>query len=191
MKIILASASERRQELLTKLVDNFSVIISDFDEDSIEFQGHCGEYVIQLSRGKAFAVAQKIKDEAVIIACDTIVALDDVVLGKPKDREDAIDMLKKLSGRTHAVFSGLTVLNSKTQKLISDYTKTEVTFSKLTQEEIERYVDSGEPMDKAGAYGIQGYGGVFVEKINGCYYSVVGLPINQLNNILKGIGVNL
>ncbi|NLZ48514.1 MAG: Maf-like protein [Clostridiales bacterium] len=191
MKIILASASERRQELLTKLVDDFSVIVSDFDESSIEFQGDYSNYVIQLSRGKAYAAAQKIKDDAVIIACDTIVALDGVVLGKPKDGEEAIAMLKKLSGRTHEVFSGLTVLNTNNSQLVSDYAKTEVTFSKLTQEEMERYVHTGEPMDKAGAYGIQGYGGVFVEKINGCYYNVVGLPINKLKNILKGIGVNL
>ena len=88
-------------------------------------------------------------------------------------------------------FSGLTVIDNRNQNLISDYLKTEVTFSKLTQEEIESYVDTGEPMDKAGAYGVQGYGGVFVEKINGCYYNVVGLPINKLRNILKGIGVNL
>ena len=126
-----------------------------------------------------------------IIACDTIVALDGVVLGKPIDREDAIAMLKKLSGRSHEVFSGFIVINKKDGKLISDYTRTEVTFSQLTQEEIEKYVDTGEPLDKAGAYGIQGLGGVFVEKINGCYYSVVGLPINKLRNILKGIGVNL
>lgn len=126
-----------------------------------------------------------------IIACDTIVALDGVVLGKPKDREEAISMLKRLSGRSHEVFSGLTVIDNRNQNLISDYLKTEVTFSKLTQEEIESYVDTGEPMDKAGAYGVQGYGGVFVEKINGCYYNVVGLPINNLRNILKGIGVNL
>ena len=191
MKIILASASERRQELLKKLVDNFSIIISDFDENSIEFKGDCGNYVIQLSRGKALSVSQKIKDEAVIIACDTIVALDGVVLGKPIDREDAIAMLKKLSGRSHEVFSGFIVINKKDGKLISDYTRTEVTFSQLTQEEIEKYVDTGEPLDKAGAYGIQGLGGVFVEKINGCYYSVVGLPINKRRNILKGIGVNL
>ena len=191
MKIILASASERRKELLSKLVDNFSVIVSDFDEDSIEFQGDFGDYVIQLSRGKALAVASRITEEAVIIACDTIVALDGVVLGKPKDREEAISMLKRLSGRSHEVFSGLTVIDNRNQNLISDYLKTEVTFSKLTQEEIESYVDTGEPMDKAGAYGVQGYGGVFVEKINGCYYNVVGLPINNLRNILKGIGVNL
>ncbi|NLM34241.1 MAG: Maf-like protein [Clostridiales bacterium] len=191
MKIILASASERRKELLSKLVDNFSVIVSDFDEDSIEFQGDFGDYVIQLSRGKALAVAPRITEEAVIIACDTIVALDGVVLGKPKDREEAISMLKRLSGRSHEVFSGLTVIDNRNQNLISDYLKTEVTFSKLTQEEIESYVDTGEPMDKAGAYGVQGYGGVFVEKINGCYYNVVGLPINNLRNILKGIGVNL
>lgn len=100
-------------------------------------------------------------------------------------------MLKKLSGRSHEVFSGFIVINKKDGKLISDYTRTEVTFSQLTQEEIEKYVDTGEPLDKAGAYGIQGLGGVFVEKINGCYYSVVGLPINKLRNILKGIGVNL
>lgn len=191
MKIILASASERRVELLGRLVADFSVIVSNFDEDSIPFKGDFGSYVIELSKGKAFSVADMVKEEAMIIACDTIVAVEDSVLGKPSSKEDAILMLERLSGRAHQVYSGLTVLNTKSGEIKSDYVKTDVKFSKLTKSQIEKYVESGEPMDKAGAYGIQGYGGVFVEEINGCYYSVVGLPLNKLHFILRGMGVNL
>lgn len=191
MKIILASASERRTELLKRIVEDFSVIVSNFDEDSVPFKGDFGAYVVELSKGKAFAAAQRLDEEAFVIACDTIVALEDQVLGKPSSKKDAISMLEKLSGRVHQVYSGLTVLNTKNGEVKNDYVKTDVRFSKLTKEQIEKYVDSEEPMDKAGAYGIQGYGGVFVEEISGCYYSVVGLPLNKLNYILRGMGVNL
>lgn len=191
MKIILASASERRTELLKRIVEEFSVIVSNFDEESVPFTGNFGNYVVDLSKGKAFSVAQRIEEEALIIACDTIVALEESVLGKPSSKEDAIFMLEKLSGRAHQVYSGLTVINTKNGEVKSDYVKTDVKFSKLTKSQIEKYVDSGEPMDKAGAYGIQGCGGVFVEEISGCYYSVVGLPLNKLNYILRDMGVNL
>ncbi|WP_139905179.1 Maf-like protein [Clostridium thermarum] len=191
MKIILASASERRTELLKRIVDEFSVIVSNFDEDSVPFKGNFGDYVIELSKGKALSVAQRVKEEALIIACDTIVAVESAVLGKPSSKEEAILMLERLSGRTHQVYSGLTVMNTKTLEIKCDYVKTDVKFSMLTKGEIRKYVESGEPMDKAGAYGIQGGGGVFVEEINGCYYNVVGLPLNRLNHILRGMGVNL
>lgn len=191
MKIILASASERRMDLLKRLIDDFSVVVSDFDEESVKFDGDFGIYVIELSKGKAFAAADKVDKEAFIIACDTIVAYDGKVLGKPRDRIDAINMLKMLSGKTHEVYSGITVLNGSNNQCVSDFVRTEVRFSVLSEDEITSYVDSGEPMDKAGAYGIQGCGGVFVESICGCYYSVVGLPINRLKHILRGMGVNL
>ncbi|MDP4087634.1 MAG: Maf-like protein [Bacillota bacterium] len=191
MKIILASASERRIELLKRVVEDFSVIVSNFDEESVEFKGDFGSYVNELSKGKAFAAAYQADEEAYIIACDTIVACDGKVLGKPKDRDDAIEMLKMLSGKSHEVYSGVTVLCCGSGDFESDFVRTEVRFSKLSEEEISKYVDTGEPMDKAGAYGIQGYGGVFVEGICGCYYSVVGLPINRLKYILRDMGVNL
>lgn len=191
MKIILASASERRVELLGRLTEDFSVIVSDFDEESVDYNGTPDSYVMELSKGKAFSTALKIEEFAYIIACDTVVVCDNEILGKPKDEADAAAMLKRLSGRNHQVYSGITVLDTKSGKYNSDYVKTEVKFSELLDEEIKKYVDSGEPMDKAGAYGIQGFGGVFVEEIHGDYYSVVGLPINKLKYILRGMGVNL
>lgn len=191
MKIVLASASERRMELLGRIVEDFSVVVSNFDEESVKFKGNLGNYVVELSQGKAFASADKVEGEALIIACDTIVSCDGRILGKPKDRNDAVKMLQMLSGKTHQVYSGITVLNRSTGQYKSDYVKTEVRFSVLTDDEIIKYVESGEPMDKAGAYGIQGFGGVFVEEICGCYYSVVGLPINRLKYILRDMGVNL
>lgn len=191
MKIVLASASERRMELLGRIVEDFSVVVSNFDEESVKFKGNLGNYVVELSQGKAFASTDKVEGEALIIACDTIVSCDGRILGKPKDRNDAVKMLQMLSGKTHQVYSGITVLNRSTGQYKSDYVKTEVRFSVLTDDEIIKYVESGEPMDKAGAYGIQGFGGVFVEEICGCYYSVVGLPINRLKYILRDMGVNL
>ncbi len=191
MRIILASASARRKELLERLVENFEIIKSEFDENSIEFQGEIGEYAVKLAKGKAYDVLQNINDESIIIASDTLVFLDGDVLGKPKDKQDAYKMLRNLSGKTHQVCTGVTLINSKTNKLMSDYVITNVKFSAITDEDITKYINSGEPFDKAGSYGIQGLGGVFVEKIDGCYYNVVGLPINRLKSMLIGMGVNL
>ena len=117
--------------------------------------------------------------------------MEDKVLGKPADKEEAFNMLKLLSGKIHQVYSGLAVYNTLTKELITDYVCTEVKFSTIPDEVITSYIETGEPMDKAGAYGIQGYGGIFVEKIHGCYYNVVGLPLNKLYNMLGKMGVNL
>lgn len=191
MNVVLASGSIRRQELLKRLVEEFEVIVSCFDEDSIMFNGNCEKYVMDLSHGKAFAVAENIKEPSLIVGCDTLVALEGAILGKPLDYNNAFQMLKMLSGKTHQVYSGITIINTETNKTIKDFVLTNVKFSELTDEEIKRYINTGEPMDKAGAYGIQGFGGVFVEEIHGCYYNVVGLPLNKLKNMLQGIGVNL
>ncbi|MGE5629070.1 MAG: Maf-like protein [Solirubrobacterales bacterium] len=191
MNVVLASGSIRRQELLKRLVEEFEVIVSCFDEDSIMFNGNCKKYVMDLSHGKAFAVAENIKEPSLIVGCDTLVALEGAILGKPLDYNNAFQMLKMLSGKTHQVYSGITIINTETNKTIKDFVLTNVKFSELTDEEIKRYINTGEPMDKAGAYGIQGFGGVFVEEIHGCYYNVVGLPLNKLKNMLQGIGVNL
>jgi septum formation protein len=189
--LILASASERRHELLKRLTDKFSIIVSDFDEESVIFKGDCEEYVKEIAKGKAIDVSNGLHRDAVVIGCDTVVLLNNKVLGKPKNGEEAYKMLKSLSGNIHQVYSGLAVYDTLSNKSIEVSVKTDVKFSILTDKEIEKYIDSGEPMDKAGAYGIQGLGGIFVEEIHGCYYNVVGLPINKLNSVLREMGVNL
>lgn len=185
MEIILASASERRHELLKRLFEEFTIKVSDFDESKVSFNGDFGKYVEELSKGKALDVSNKVKKDSLIIAADTIVAFKGKVLLKPKDENDAYNMLKELSGNIHEVYSGITVLNSKTKDLKCDYVKTKIKFSNLTDNEIMDYIKTNEPMDKAGSYGIQGFGGVFVEEIQGCYYNVVGLPLNKLKHMVE------
>ncbi|EDU35841.1 Maf-like protein [Clostridium sporogenes] len=191
--IILASASQRRQELLKRILGNFQIIVSDFDESSIPFKNNIPSYVMNLAEGKARSVSKKIMDQDnnLIIGCDTIVAFNNRILGKPKDKKDAFEMLQALSDNEHEVYSGLAILDVKSNKIIKDFVCTKVKFSKLTSSQIEKYINTGDPMDKAGAYGIQGKAGVFVENINGCYYNVVGLPLNKLNSMLMEMGVNL
>jgi len=191
VNVVLASASARRQELLKRLVEEYQVIVSDFDESSVQFNNDCRSYVMELARGKALSVARGLNSASLVIGCDTIVAYGGSVLGKPLDREDAFSMLKMLSGKKHQVYSGIALVNRSSGQVMSDYVMTEVKFDQLSDDEIRGYIATGEPMDKAGAYGIQGHGGVFVEEIHGCYYNVVGLPLNKLKNMIKGMGVNL
>lgn len=191
MDVVLASSSPRRQELLKRLVKNFEIIESDFDEGSLVFNGNCPDFVMLSSFGKASDVAKKLTMPSIVIGCDTIVSFERKVLGKPVDCNDAFSMLKMLSGNVHQVYSGITLINTETNKMMQDFVLTDVKFSKLDDKEIKLYIDTGEPMDKAGAYGIQGYGGVFVEEIRGCYYNVVGLPLNKLKKMMKGMGVDL
>jgi septum formation protein len=187
LNFVLASASERRQELLTRLVDNFDIIVSDFDEQSINKMHSISEFVQNIALGKAKDVAVRLQEGYVVIAADTVVEVDGEILGKPKDEEQAFRTLSKLSGKTHRVFTGLVLINTTTNKILKDTEVTEVIFSELNEEDIKKYIQSGEPMDKAGSYGIQGKGGIFIEKISGCYYNVVGLPLNRLNKMLKEI----
>lgn len=187
LKFILASASERRKELLSRIVKDFEVRVSDFDEESVHVNEDIEEYVKILSEGKAKSVALKYSSDSIIIGADTIVVIDNKVLGKPKDKNDAFRMLKSLSNNVHRVYSGVTVINNSTKVIKSECLYTEVYFSELSDEEIWKYIDTGECLDKAGAYGIQGFGGVFVKSINGCYYNVVGLPLNLLNKMIKEI----
>ena len=187
MHYILASASPRRQELLTKIIEDFEVVVSDFDEDSVEFKGDVEDYVKTLARGKAQSVASQANKDSIIIAADTIVVIDGKILGKPKNENDAYNMLKLLSNKVHRVYSGIAVINTANDVMKNESIFTEVKFSELTHEDIINYINSKEPLDKAGAYGIQGLGALFVEKINGCYYNVVGLPLNLLNKIMKEV----
>lgn len=184
MNIILASASPRRRELLSRITQNFDVKISGFDENNVNFQGDFGGYVKELSYNKAMDIAKNISEEALVIGADTIVSLDHKVLGKPSDEEEAINMIKSLSGRTHEVYSGITVIKTPELTTLSDFAMTSIKFSQLSDEEILNYVKTKEPLDKAGAYGIQGLAGVFVEEIHGCYYNVVGLPLNKLKKLI-------
>jgi septum formation protein len=183
MKIVLASKSPRRRELLSNLGLDFEVIESNVEEFSSE--KHPSRYVMDLSFNKAMLVAKKLKEEAIVIGADTIVVIEDKVLGKPKDRDEAFIMLKNLQGRVHTVYTGITIVRTKDFKYVSDFEETKVWIKKLEDEEIFNYIDTGEGYDKAGAYAIQGVGALIVEKIEGDYFNVVGLPISKLFDILK------
>ena len=188
MDIILASKSPRRRALLEQMgVKDFRILTPDIDEH-MDRELPPAELVRQISLEKAQAVAAQADPNAVIIAADTVVALDGVVLGKPADEEEAFRMLSLLSGNRHQVYTGLTVLRG--EQVFSQWEETAVTFRSLTAEEIEAYIATGEPMDKAGAYGIQGYGALFIEGIIGDYYNVMGLPVCRLGQILGQLGMN-
>lgn len=188
MDIILASGSPRRKELLTQLGLSFRVLVSDADE-SVDKSLPPAEQVALISRRKAEAAAAEVDPDALVIAADTIVALEGRVMGKPHSAEEAVQMLTALQGNTHQVYTGLTLLQGGRAE--SHVECTAVTFRPMTGAEIKAYVASGEPMDKAGAYGIQGLGGVFVEGIQGDYFNVMGLPICRLGMALKSFGVEV
>lgn len=182
-KIILASASPRRKAYLERYNVKFNVIESEIDE-IVDQNENPEQVVMSLAFEKAIYVANKCNSDATIIAADTVVYLEEI-LGKPKNREEAKDMLKSLSGKEHSVYTGIAVVNLQKNKKIIEFDETKVLFNFLTDDEIESYLDTNEYIDKAGAYGIQGYGEILVDKIQGSYSNVVGLPISKLNSILK------
>ncbi len=185
LPIILASKSPRRKKLLEQLGIEFEIIPSMFDEDSIEFDLP-EKYCVSLALNKAIDVANKIDKNAIVVGCDTIVVLDNAILNKPINQNDAFEMLKKLSGKTHTVYTGLAFVNSNSKYNKTVFKTTEVTFRNLEDDEIWAYIKTGSPMDKAGAYGIQDdFGAVFVSHINGCYYNIVGLPLELFYSTLK------
>lgn len=184
--VYLASKSPRRKKLLSQLNIKFKVIDIHINEENKNGESPAG-MVKRLSKEKLAKAREKIND-GVIITADTIVVIDNKILGKPKNKKDAENILKKLSGRTHTVYTGYSVFNCRNNKFITSYEKTSVTFRKLEQDEIKNYIASGTPMDKAGAYGIQDdFGAVFIKKITGDYYNVVGLPLSSLYDSLKNI----
>lgn len=191
MKLILASASPRRAEILRNAGFDFEISPTEVDE-SARPRESAADYVRRLAEEKAHAAAQefiaKLKhDSAVVVAADTTVVLDDDILGKPASADDARAMLRRLSGRTHEVLTGLAVLPLSNREIQRSVESTRVTFAKMTELEIEEYVASGEPFDKAGAYAIQGCGGKFITRIEGCYFNVMGLPLARLYAILREI----
>ena len=185
-QLILASASPRRREILTVTGYSFTVRPTDADEN---ITGLTPDALVQeLSLRKAKAALAAAGEDDVIVAADTVVALDGEILGKPKDADDAVRMLTALSGRSHSVFTGFTVC-SKTQPSVTRVVEAKVTMRPLLPEEIAAYVATGSPLDKAGAYGMQEAAGPFVASIHGDYYSIVGLPICPLSVILRSFGI--
>ena len=184
IRFVLASGSPRRREILTRLGCSFTVHTSNVPEDDV--QGKVEDVVRTLAHRKAAEVAQSEKD-AVIIAADTLVWADGQARGKPEDASDACRMLEELSGRAHEVVSGLCLVNTRTGREFTGFDRTYVHFRELSGQEIASYVETGEPMDKAGAYAIQGGAGAFVEKIEGSYDNIVGFPTELFLKVLPGI----
>lgn len=180
MQLILASQSPRRKDLLRLFGIPFTVRVADIDE-TMDSALPAAEAVAAISRKKAYAVARQANE--ILIAADTIVVVDGRILGKPRSVQDAVQMLRLLSGRDHQVMTGVTVLCDGRETVFTEIT--DLHFRELSDHEILRYVQSGEPMDKAGAYGIQGGAALFCEKMAGDYYNVMGLPVCRLGQVLK------
>ena len=190
MQIILASGSPRRRELMEMLCPDGLRILPAEGEERADPNQPPDMLVQALSRRKAEEVAGRYAaPEDTVIGADTIVVLDGQVLGKPRDEGDARRMLRALSGRSHTVFTGVTVIRG--EESLSHAERTEVFFRTLSDEEIDRYIATGEPMDKAGAYGAQGWASLFVERLEGDFFNVMGLPLCALGQLLKQLGVNL
>ena len=183
-KVVLASQSPRRRELLSDLISGFR-IIPDNSPETVDKSATPEETVKRLAVQKARNVSACADSDEIVIAADTVVFIDGKILGKPVDAADAAEMLRTLSGRDHQVCTGIAVIDNAIGKSFCCFERTLVHFKHLTDSEIERYIASGEPMDKAGAYGIQGKGALFVEWIKGDYFNVVGLPLCRLAQVLK------
>jgi septum formation protein len=187
-KIVLASSSPRRVKLLKQLGVTFEVVepVGVHEEDD----GVPEEVVLRNAQAKADHVASKV-DEGIVIGADTIVVLGDTIIGKAMTDQEATEMLTALQGRTHRVLTGLAVVDASSKRTETDVVETVVTFQPLTEDEIARYVASGEPLGKAGGYAVQGLGAVIVEEVHGCFYNVVGLPLYKLSMLLETFGVCL
>lgn len=188
-KIILATTSPRRHGLAQTMGLEFEVVPSNYEED-MTLKMKPREMVMAFSYGKAMDVAKKYK-EGIVIGVDTIVVFNGKKLGKPKNDAQAFDMLKSFSGKKQYVYSGVCLINCKTHKIIRDCEITEVYFKKLEDNEIKSYLKTGEHKDKAGGYGIQDLSSIFIKKINGCYFNVMGFPIYNIYKNLKKLGVNI
>jgi len=189
-KIILASASPRRKELLKSIGLEFDVIPSQIEEN-IDNENFSPELIENLACEKAQDIAEKTDYPAIVIGSDTVVVIDNRILGKPHDENDAFDMLKMLSGKTHQVISAIAVIDTAENKILKSHVISEVSFKELSDEDIKAYIKTKEPMDKAGAYAIQGYAGMFVKSITGCYSNIVGISVFRLAQMLKDMGVKI
>jgi len=183
-KIVLASKSPRRKELMKIICDSFLIMPDNSSEDADESLMP-GDYVMKLATDKCLNVSKNYPDDYIVIGADTVVVKDNQIIGKPSSEEDACRMLKMLSGSVHFVYTGVCVSMKSISKTISFFEKTDVYFNEISNSEILNYVKTGEPMDKAGAYGIQEKGALFVRETVGDYNNVVGLPVAKLYKILK------
>lgn len=192
-KLILASTSPRRKELITLLGMPFDVVPSLADEDTPD-TWNAVQVVEELALRKAQAVYDTLpgqSEQAIIVGSDTVVVLDGKILGKPSDRQEAKDMLESLQGRTHQVYSGVACIRTTDGATQVSHRATSVTMKPLAAKVIDAYVRTGEPDDKAGSYAIQGLGATFIERIEGCYFNVVGLPLSLLSDLLADLGVHI
>lgn len=183
MNIILASASPRRKEILENTNTKFEIIKSEIDEVILDNELP-SQVVMRLAFEKSIDIALKHPD-ILVIGADTVVVLNNNILGKPKDSSDAFNMIKQLSGKTHQVITGISLINLNANQKIIDYVVSNVKFKNLSEEDIKDYIQTNESLDKAGAYGIQGFGAMLVEEIQGDYFNIVGLPISRLSDLLK------
>lgn len=190
MRFILASSSPRRSDLLNQIGLDFEVIPSRFDESQVNASDPV-ELVRTLAREKAGTVASEVEGEAIVLGADTIVLLDDEILGKPRDEAEARSMLGRLAGRTHRVLTGVALIRRPNGPILVEHEETAVTMRNLTPGQIAAYVASGEPIDKAGAYAVQGLGSVLVERLQGDYFNVVGLPLPRLALMLEPLGLDV
>ncbi len=188
-KILLASTSPRRASLLDLLRLDFEVVPPKIDEAHRPEEGP-EDYVQRLALEKAQAVMEQ-GHNGLILGADTVVVLDGKIIGKPKDKDDAFVIIKRLAGRIHMVYTGLALYEPKQDIEIVDYAKTMVKMSALKNHEVENYIETREPLDKAGAYGIQGIGGSLIEEVKGCYFNVVGLPLSLLRRMLNDLGYDV
>lgn len=186
-KIILASASPRRKELMAQAGIDFKIHVADIDESKVDPGMAPENYVCLLSKIKAQAVAANYPD-AWTIGADTIVAVDNTILGKPAGHQQAVTMLSRLSNREHSVFTAFTITRPDADEMVNRVVNTRVRFKKLSNDEINWYAETGEPYDKAGGYGIQGIGAFLVKEISGSYTNVVGLPVCELIEALAALG---
>lgn len=194
-RLILASTSARRRELLDMLGFEFEVVGSDYDEDSFDYASLPPEQVVsELAVGKALTIAERTSGDALVIGADTTVVLNGKYYVKPADPADARRMLAELAGNTHQVYTGICIVAveaGRPGRPVTDYSVTDVTFDSISADVIDAYVATGEPLDKAGAYGIQGKALAFISGINGDYFNVVGLPLNRLVALLEKFGVSV
>lgn len=182
-KIILASQSPRRKELISRIIPEFEIMADDSEETTKD--GLTPEETVKvLAKQKAENIAKKVSESALIIGADTVVSIDNKIFGKPADENDAKKMLQILSGRENTVCTGVAIIDTLNGKSVCDVVCTKVVFRDLSEDEILRYIRTGEPMDKAGAYGMQGFGALFIREIHGDYFNVVGLPLCRLGQML-------
>lgn len=186
-RIILASQSPRRHELIKKLNIEFDVILPTFEE-KLSSDDYSDEIIKNLSLSKAISVLENKISNSLVISADTVVVFENKIFGKPKDEKHAKEMLQKLSGNTHFVVTAVSVIDSDTKKSITKLTKTFVTFQKLSDELIDKYIKEKKPLDKAGAYGIQEMGEEFIKKVDGDLDNVIGLPTKTLKKVLEEFG---